>query len=266
MDLLLTDVEIPEGTTEITENTFHNHRLVASVKIPEGVLVIGERAFADCVNLKKIELPESLMAIGKEAFLNCATLEDINIPNNIVTIEEGTFEDCANLESIIIHENVTTIKDRAFANCNGIKNLVLPDNLISCAASAFPNSRKYLPVNKSYRYEDGMMMNIVNDMLLFYSGDKTEVKVPDGIKGIAARAFKDSHVKTVRVCEGVKSISDEAFIKTGENVTVILPESIEYIENSAFDKSVHVLCPKGSYAEGWCRNNPDFSQLADQEM
>ena len=68
MDLQLIDVEIPEGTIELTETTFHNHRLVSSVKIPESVVIIGERAFADCVNLKEIKLPSGLREIRKGAF------------------------------------------------------------------------------------------------------------------------------------------------------------------------------------------------------
>lgn len=266
MDLLLNDVEIPEGTIEITEDTFHNHRLVSSVKIPESVLVIRERAFADCVNLKSIELPADLMAIAKSAFLNCANLESINIPEGISTIEEGVFEDCAALESIVLPENVTAIKDRAFSRCTGIKNLVLPDNLISCSKTAFPNSRRYLPINKNYKYEDGMMINTYNNMLLFYDGEKKEVRTPEDVKGIAFRAFTGSNVTKVRVTEGVTSISDEAFVDCGENPIVLLPESVDYIDNSAFDTRTKVYCHKGSYAEGWCRNNPDFNQLADETI
>ena len=266
MDLLLTDVEIPEGTIEITETTFYNHRLVSSIKIPESVLVIRERAFADCVNLKTLELPKGLMAIAKGAFHNCANLESINIPEGISTIEEGVFEDCAGLESIVLPEILTAIKDRAFAGCTGIKNLVLPNNLISCSKTAFPNSRKYLPINKCYKYEDGMMINSENNMLLFYDGDKKEVRTPEGIKGIAFRAFNGSNVTKVRVSDGVTSISDEAFLDCGENAVVLLPESVDYIETSAFDTKTKVFCHKGSYAEGWCRNNPDFKQLADEEM
>lgn len=266
MDLLLNDVEIPEGTIEITEDTFHNHRLVSSVKIPESVLVIRERAFADCVNLKSIELPAGLMAIEKGAFYNCANLESVNIPEGISTIEEGVFEDCAGLESIILPENVTAIKDKAFARCTGIKNLVLPDNLISCSKTAFPNSRKYLPINKNYKYENGMMINTANSMLLFYDGEAKEVTTPEGIKGIAFRAFNGSGITKVRVSEGVTSISDEAFIDCGDNPVVILPESVDYIDNSAFDTKTKVFCHKGSYAENWCRNNPDFNQIADECM
>lgn len=266
MDLQLIDVEIPEGTIELTETTFHNHRLVSSVKIPESVVIIGERAFADCVNLKEIKLPSGLREIRKGAFYNCATLEEINIPNEITTIEESAFEDCSSLQSIILDENIISIKEKAFAGCTGIKQLVLPDNLISCSATAFPNSKKYLPINKNYKYEDGMMINTSNEMLLFYSGDKQNVVVPAKVKGIAFRAFYNSNVKVVRLKEGVKSISDEAFVKSGEEVKVILPESIEYIETSAFDSNVKIYCKKGSYSEGWCRNNPDYSQLDDEEI
>lgn len=197
MDLLLSDVKIPEGTTEITETTFRNHRLISSIKIPDSVLVIGERAFADCVNLKTLELP---------------------------------------------------------------------DNLISCAATAFPNSPKYLSINKNYKYENGMMINTANSMLLFYSGEKKDITVPAEVKGIAFRAFYGTHIQSVRIPEGVISISEEAFVNCGENVKVVLPESMEFIENSAFDSKVDILCKKGSYAENWCRHNPDYHQLLDEEF
>ena len=35
MDLLLNDVEIPEGTIEITEDTFHNHREMIGKQVNE---------------------------------------------------------------------------------------------------------------------------------------------------------------------------------------------------------------------------------------
>lgn len=264
-DMPLIDFEIPEGTTEISETTFQNHRLVRSVKIPDSILVIGERAFADCINLKEIKFPKELMAIGKEAFKNCIALEELEIPEGITTIEESTFEDCAGLESVILPESLTSIKDKAFANCTGIKNLVLPDNLTSCSSTAFPNSQKYLPINKVYKYDNGMMVNTSNEMLLFYNGKKKFVVTPDYVKGIAFRAFYGcTHLEQVRISEGTKSVSDEAFTNCG-SARVIIPESVEYMENSAFDPSVKVFCRKGSYAEGWCRNNPDYQQLCDEE-
>ena len=266
MDLPLIDVVIPEGTTEITGTTFHNHRMVSSIKIPESVLVIGENAFADCVNLKSVELPQNLMAIGKRAFYNCASLESVDIPSNITTIEEGTFEDCTGLQSIVLHENITSINEKAFANCTGIKNLVLPDNLISCAKSAFPNSEKYLPINKNYKYEDGMMFNTFNSMLLFYSGSKKNVATPEGIKGIGRRAFFGTDMESVRIREGVISIGEESFVNCGSDTKVIIPESVDFIENSAFGTSVKIFCKKASYSENWCRNNPNCVQLEDEEF
>lgn len=266
MDLLLNDIEIPEGTIEITETSFQNHRLVSSIKIPESVLVIRERAFVDCVNLKSIELPAGLMALANSAFYNCASLESVNIPDGISTIEESVFEGCTNLESIVLPENVIAIKNNAFAKCTGIKNLVLPDNLISCSKTAFPNSRKYLPINKNYTYSNGMMINTLNNMLLFYDGEQKEIRTPENVKGIAFRAFTDSNVTKVHVREGVTSISDEAFVNCGNNAIVFLPESVDFIENSAFDNKTKIYCHKGSYAEGWCRNNPDFNQLEDETI
>ena len=267
MDLLLNDVEVPEGITEITESTFKNHRFIASLKIPNTILVIGERAFEDCVNLKSIELPQSILAIGKYAFHNCSALESINIPEEVKTIEEGTFKDCTGLESIVLHENITSIKDDAFANCTGIKNLVLPDNLISCSSTAFPNSRKYLPMNKNYICDDdGMVINTMNSILLFYCGNKKNVKIPTTVKGIGFRAFWGCSLESVRVPEGVTSIGEGAFDECGDEVKVVLPESVDFIENQAFGSCAKILCKKASYAENWCRTNPDCKQLDDEEF
>ncbi len=260
----MSDVEIPEGTTEITEETFRNHRMISSVKIPESVLVIGDKAFADCVNLKKITLPSGLMAIGKYAFYNCAALESIVIPEEVRTIEECTFKNCECLESVVLGENITSIKSEAFANCTGIKQLDISDNLISCASNAFPNSRKYLTINSNYKSENGLLINTVNGLLLFYDGEEKTVKVPSCVKGIAFRAFYGTSLDVIRLSEGVKSVNDEAFVNCGTDVSVVLPESIDFIENRAFGPCVKIFCRKGSYSESWCRNNPDCRQLEDE--
>ena len=259
------EFSIPEGVTEITAATIPNHRAICSVHIPEGVLVIGENAFADCVNLKEIEIPSSVVAIERGAFKNCAFLNSIEIPAGITTITAGSFADCVSLESITLPDSITGIKERAFAGCTGIKNIVIPDNLTECARDAFPNSGTYLPTNKVYRYENGMMLNTSNGMLLFYNGSDEKLQTPAGAKGIGRRAFYNCNASSIRVSEGVTSISDEAFAGCLNKVKVFLPESVDYIELSAFDKNTKIYCRQGSYAEGWCRNGP-FNRLADERI
>ena len=114
--------------------------------------------------------------------------------------------------------------------------------------------------------EDGMMFNTFNSMLLFYSGSKKNVATPEGIKGIGRRAFFGTDMESVRIREGVISIGEESFVNCGSDTKVIIPESVDFIENSAFGTSVKIFCKKASYSENWCRNNPNCIQLEDEEF
>lgn len=261
----LSEIIIEDGITEINENTIENHKNITSVKIPDSVLVIADKAFANCINLKEIKLPAGIMHIGKAAFSNCISLESIEIPEGIKSIEESCFEGCESLESISLPETVTIIKDKAFAGCTGIKNLILPDNLTSCTSNAFPNCQKYLPVNKVYRYENEMMVNTYNKMLLFFNGKRKKVVTPKDVRGIAFRAFYGTEAELIRITDNITSISDEVFINAKNPVEIIIPDSVDYIEISAFDENTTILCPKGSYAEHWCRNGK-FTQLEDKRI
>ena len=107
-----------------------------------------------------------------------------------------------------------------------------------------------------------MMVNMANNMLLFYNGEDEIVYTPEGVRGISYRAFYGTPSKLIRVNEGVTSISDEAFAGTS-GVSVIMPESVDYIEFSAFDRNARVLCHKGSYAENWCHET-GLRQLEDE--
>ncbi len=249
------NIIIPEGTKEINENTFENHRNITSVKIPDSVERIGEKAFANCVSLKSIDLPNSVISIGAEAFINCLLLESINIPEGITQIEEGTFEGCESLEFINLPESVTVIKEKAFSGCTGIKNLVIPSNLISCNANSFPYSEKFLTVNKAYKYEKGFMINQNNGTLLFFNGKRDIVAVPSDVKEIASHAFSEVPAKKIYLNESVTKISQEAFTGFKDTVEIFVTASVNDIEKGAFDKNCKVICPKGSYAEDWCKNN-----------
>lgn len=246
-----TDVIIEEGTKEIDENTIKNHRNLTSVKLPESLLVIGDGSFANCINLKNIIIPAGVVSIGRYAFANCISLESIEIPDGVKTIEECAFVGCECLESLILPETVTQIKNKAFEACTGIKNLVLPSNLTSCAADAFPSSKTYLPVNKAYKYDNGIMINKSNNILLFYDGDAKNVATPEDVKGIARRAFYGTSVERVRITENVTSIGEEAFVKCKNPISIYIPESVDYIESSAFDKNCKIFCKKASYSELW---------------
>ena len=97
------------------------------------------------------------------------------------------------------------------------------------------------------------MVNESNNILLFYDGTAKCVATPENVRGIASRAFYGTSVERVRICENVRSIGGEAFVKCKNPISIYIPQSVDYIESSAFDENCKIFCKKGSYSELWCR-------------
>ncbi len=112
-----TEIEIPEGITEIGNNAFAGNSF-ARIEIPESVKKIGNYAFAQVPTNKKMEeviLHEGLETIGSYAFRHIPATE-IVIPSTVTSVNKKAFDLCSIKvytydESIITtaHSGVTEI-------------------------------------------------------------------------------------------------------------------------------------------------------------
>lgn len=76
-----TEVEIPEGVTEIGVGAFWGKDVI-SVTLPKGLQIIGDNAFAN-TKLTSIEIPNSVKQIGKSAFYFCENLSKAVISEGV---------------------------------------------------------------------------------------------------------------------------------------------------------------------------------------
>lgn len=83
---LLTDVVIPENTSNLRPYAFSGCSSLSSISIPNGVGRIQNEAFSDCSNLASINIPDSVTTIEYEAFRSCTGLNDITIPDSVTSI------------------------------------------------------------------------------------------------------------------------------------------------------------------------------------
>ena len=86
---LVTKLVIPDGITEIKDNSFFLCDNLTSVIIPDSVTSIGNSAFSGCSNLTSVVIGDSVTTIGSQAFHYCSNLPSVYY--------NGTAEDWANI-------------------------------------------------------------------------------------------------------------------------------------------------------------------------
>lgn len=115
--------------------------LVKEVLIDEGITNIGNNAFKDCKNLTEIFIPNTCTVIGKNAFAGCSALSEIKIPFGVTKIEDNAFEGCSAFKSIDIPSSVKTIGDNAFKNCRDLVKIRISSAVTNVGKNAFKNCK-----------------------------------------------------------------------------------------------------------------------------
>ena len=148
-----------------------------------------------------------------EQMRNHRNIKKITLPQGIKIIDTGAFADTLALKEINIPETVEEIKEAAFYQAVSIKSLTLPQSVKKIGAYAFAHC-KNLACVKIY-----------------------------GAEEIGAGAFRDTKsLKTLELPASLKRmLSNHA-----ENVNL-------NAEPMGLFSSVTVRCPKGSYAEEYCK-------------
>ena len=111
-------------------------RQPTEMEVPEGVTEIGSVAFAGCTQLKSVKLPESLVYIGVAAFTECSSLTEFTVPSGVTEIEAFTFNSCTALKTVNLPETITRIGNAAFA-ATALDSFEFPASCVSVGQQAF---------------------------------------------------------------------------------------------------------------------------------
>ena len=213
----LKTIIIPGTVKEIGTNAFTNNADLTRVVLQEGIEMIGDEAFKECDNLTTIELPESLRSIGSNAFQECSKLDNVIIPSQITRIEVATFYDCSNLTTIKLPENLQIIQDYAFSSCICLDNIYISKNVNSIANNAFNRCTNLTNIeiaeeNTKYSYsqENGMLMDLENNNILFISGEVlkniTTFSIPDGITNFNTSINSYTNITAIIIPSSLETI------------------------------------------------------------
>ena len=180
-DSPLTNVDIPDGITEIRKDAFRGCISLTNITILDSVTSIGENAFNDCSSLESITLSNQLTSIGDYAFWGCRCLESITLSNELTSIGDYAFGGCISLERITIPDSVKRIEKHTFLDCSSLQSITLPNNLESIGECAFQNctSLTSITIPDSVSSLDDDAFDDYSGEIRVYAGSYAETFVED---------------------------------------------------------------------------------------
>ena len=192
------------------------------------VTSIGDCAFWYNRKIKSVVIPNSVTDIGSWAFHDCTDLATVQLPSGLMEIAEGLFSNCSRLVTVNIPSSVSTIGAYAFADCSSLASITIPDGLTIVGKFAFNGTPWY--ASQYDNAPDGLFY--INSLLFGYKGEK-----PTG---------------ELIIKDGTTCICKEAFRGCKELTSVIIPPSVAYVDEYAFEdctglKAVHI-----TNIAAWC--------------
>lgn len=193
-------------------------------------------------NIKHIELPEGIKVIGKSCFYDKKGIVSIKLPTSLHEIGSRAFRNCINLERVEFQSSDVMIHDDAFKNCTTLHYIRMADGKDYELSGL--QYREYRVPDLIRKIQAQILGNflISGTVLLEYRGSEERVVVPDGITVIGERAFAGNEaVDRVILPESVEFIEEGAFCDCLVLQTINFPSGIKKIGNSAFENCVKLI-------------------------
>lgn len=195
---------------------------IENIIIPNSVLRIGNNAFAGLTEIKSLTLPENLKFIGENAFIYC-NLKEIFIPKNVIYVGKNAF--IGNNDISIFCEAST--KPSSWSNQWNSYNAI---EVWHC--------EKMKVVEGNYEYA------LTKDNKAYikkYTGSEIDVNIPSKLgsattHSILPNAFSDNGIiQNINICDSVVHIYSSAFTDLVSIKDIVLPLSVNVIDEHAFD-------------------------------
>lgn len=249
--------KIKDPTITIAGGAFKDSEGVKKITIPDSVQVIGNDAFNKTEFYKnKSNWKSYALYAGKHLIeVSDSAKGDIKIKENTLTIADSAFDFCKKINSVEIPDSVKKISTRAFRYCTSLKSISIPDSITEVSEFAFEGCSALKEVNyggiitdfeevKIYRGNSDFAYAKLNPKKLEYKkddrGNLLNFLYEEENGAIKVTFCDPATVGTVTIPEKledkpVKIISEEAFKDCSIVNKVILPDTVETIEKSAFE-------------------------------
>lgn len=122
-DTALTEIDIPEGVTDLRGYSFAFCKSLKRASVPGTVQKVENYVFLGCEALTEVELGEGMTMLGGDMFHDCKSLSSIKLPSTLKEIGHQSFKGCLLLEQLTIPAACTKVGVQIFRDCPAIKVL-----------------------------------------------------------------------------------------------------------------------------------------------
>ena len=261
-------ITVPEeiegkAVSSIGEFAFEGETRLREVRLPSRLRRIRTGAFAGCTNLYKIDIPASVTEIGASAFSNAVRLGTLAIPadSNLISIGDNAFANCTKLRRVDLPASLERVngsaffgttsnmeinvasKNKHFVSIDGVlfnytKSMIVAYPAGRTAAYTVPENVRYIgscafAYTKASSVDLGSVTEIGDSA--FAASSLSAVVIPDTVISMGQYAFQSSaYLSSVKIGNGLRSISKEAFEYCSNLSEITIPAGIESIGGAAF--------------------------------
>lgn len=206
----ISELNIPEGTEEISDYAFVSYYNLRSVNIPASLRSIGRDAFDGCDNINKVDVKSvklwcsiefeselsnplsiadklyhngvevstleltSVNEVHNYAFINCKSLISLVTDDTLTSIGTDSFRNCTSLAKVELGSAIGSIGKQAFMNCQALKS-------VTCLAQTPP----MLGNNDVFSYNnENRKFYVPSNAITAYTADERWSRYADVIEAV----------------------------------------------------------------------------------
>lgn len=229
------------------QNLYLNDKLITQLEIPDGVTAISDYAFFGYKKLTSIRTGANsqLALIGKEAFKECTSLATVVIPNSLTYIAFSAFMDCDRLTAVYITDMASWCKIRfsdlnanplnraqnLYLNYNLVTQLEIPDSVTSIGSYTFYAYKKLTSIKAG---ASSKLVSVGTGAFRDCTS-LTVVTLPDSLTYIVSYMFYGcENLKVIVISDSVNYIAERAFGGCKSLTNIEIPDDVTYIGEAAF--------------------------------
>ena len=272
------EIVMPDSVKILGEGAFEGCKALKTIRFSNALNTISDSAFEGCESLESISIPNSVTTIGKNVFAGCTKLREVVLSNNIKIIKDSSFSNCLQLNKIELPCKLLEIENSAFFACQSLSNIVFPSSLETLGNMVFqscpqlnlfiPDTIKRIRGTLACKYTlSPTSPYLYKENNVLYNKDKTAIFSFECNYNYESGEFIGKYPKWAQWAWGKREEDEEdeygqwwSSKRDVEVVDIIVPETIQYIEDYAFWNKPYirsVVIPQtvthiGTYAFNCC--------------